>query len=533
MSMNPSRRSVMKGATAAALAVSMPRIGAAQSSKVLKFVPQTALTSLDPTIPSAAVTRTHGYVIFDTLFGLDDNYRPQPQMLEGHLVEQDGLLWKLTLREGLKFHDNERVLARDAVASIKRWSVRNSFGQTLMALTDELSAPTDNVIEFRLKRPFSMLPDALAKTFDSFPGIMPARLASEDPFRPVSELVGSGPFRFRADEHVMGSRVVYDKFEDYLPRADAKISFTAGPKIANFDRVEWQVVPDPSTVLAALQLGEVDWWDSVPTNLEPALLGSSAVKTAILDKTGEVVVIRFNQLYPPFSNPEIRRAMLGAVSQKDFILSVSDPDPSRWKADVGIFCPGTPMANDAGIKQTFGTPRNLEKVQQQIAAAGYKGEPVVVLDAIDSPEGHVLSEIGADLLHKVGFNVDHQLLDIGSYLARRNVRAAPEHGGWNMFVIRLSAAQTSNPVTHQALRGNGDKAWFGWPTAPELERLRSAWINAPDEAARLQLAREIQLQAWNDVPYIPAGQYTKTTGFRSNLRDMRSGFPQFYNVRKS
>ena len=161
-------------------------------------------------------------MVFDTLFGMDSAYQIQPQMLEGFTVEDDGKRWKLTLRDGLLWHDGEKVLARDCVASIRRWAVRDGIGALLMARTDELSALDDKTIQFRLKKPFQILPYALGKISTPICAMMPERLANTDPFKAVSEMVGSGPFRFKADEWVSGSLAVYTKFDRYQPRQEIR-----------------------------------------------------------------------------------------------------------------------------------------------------------------------------------------------------------------------------------------------------------------------------------------------------------------------
>ncbi|MGS0639426.1 ABC transporter substrate-binding protein, partial [Citrobacter sp. VF227] len=152
------RRSFMALSGAALAAPALAQGGAART---LKFIPQADLTVLDPIWTTAYVTRNHGLAVFDTLYGTDAGYAAQPQMVAGHTVENDGKLWRLTLRPGLTFHDGSPVLARDCVASVARWGKRDAMGQTLMAYTDELSAPDDRTIQFRLKKPFALLPDAL------------------------------------------------------------------------------------------------------------------------------------------------------------------------------------------------------------------------------------------------------------------------------------------------------------------------------------------------------------------------------------
>jgi len=394
------RREFLAGSAAT---LALPAVARAQGSRVLKFIPQSDLTVLDPVWTTAYVTRNHAFIVFDTLYGQDSAYRASPQMVAGHVVGNDGRQWKLTLRDGLKWQDGERVLARDCVASVQRWGKRDAFGQALLAATHELSAPDDKTIEFRLKKPFPLLPDALGKSPSLMCAMMPERLARTDAFTQVTEIIGSGPYRFVSSERVPGARAVYERFPDYVPRPEGTPDWTAGPKVVNFDRVEWTTIPDASTAASALQNGEQDWWDYATADLLPLLRRAKNLKVAVQDPSGQCAMMRFNFLQPPFDNAAIRRALLGAVDQADFMTAVATDDPSMWHVPSAFFCPGTPMASDVGIAALTG-PRDYAKVKAELAAAGYKGERVVLLAATDFPVLKAMSDVCADMLQKAGLN---------------------------------------------------------------------------------------------------------------------------------
>ncbi|MDP9096534.1 MAG: ABC transporter substrate-binding protein, partial [Pseudomonadota bacterium] len=372
------RRVAMQLALAASAGLAAPRIGRAGASRPLRFVPTNALAVLDPSVADTPFLRVHAYLVFDTLYGLDDRFRPQPQMVQGHTVESDGLVWRLTLRDGLCFHDGTPVLARDAVASIRRVGVRDGLCQALLAATDELAAPDDRTIFFRLKRPFRRLPEALAGLATVTPVIMPERLAAGDPGRPVTEMIGSGPYRFEAADFVMGERTAYRRFAGYVPRPDGTAIYTAGPKQAHIDRVEWQSIDDAATATSALQRGEVDWLQTCYADQVQLLQRDPAIVTRVTEPAGSIGIMRFNHLHPPFDNPAIRRALLGAVNQADVMSSVAGTDRRYWRDRVGLFPPGTPLANEAGIEVLTGPPDDA-RVRRELAAAGYRGEPVIVL----------------------------------------------------------------------------------------------------------------------------------------------------------
>ena len=527
------RRDVLRGVAGslAAAPLAAPRIARAAGASTLTFVPQADLAILDPVWTTATITRNHAFLVFDTLFGQDDTYKPVPQMAEGASADDEGKTWTVKLRPGLMFHDNTPVLARDCVVSLQRWGKRDAFGQALMAATDEITAPDDRSIRFRMKKPFSLLPDALAKFTAFVPVIMPERLAKTDAFTQVQEMVGSGPYRFIASERMVGNQAVYQKFAGYKPRDSGTPSLTAGPKIANFDRVVWKIIPDSATAAAALQNGEIDWWETPPNDYIALLRRNPGIELKLVDPTGNIAIARFNQLVPPFDNPAIRRAVLEAVSQADYMTAVAGTDPSMWRTGVGVFPPGTPFASSAGL-EVFSDKPDYAKAKADLMAAGYKGEKVVLLSVSDLPVLTAESQVGADMFRKMGMNVDEQVMDWGSVVARRAKKDPPDKGGWNVFFTGWSGTDMFNPAGHLSLRGNGAGGWFGWPTAPKIEALRDAWFDAPDLAAQKAICVELQKQVLIDVPYVPLGQYFQPEAYLKNLTGVLTGMPLFWNVKR-
>ena len=309
--------------------LALPRIGRAQGGKVVTFTPHADLASLDPVWTTADITRNYSLAVFDTLYGYDAQFQVQPQMVEGHRTEDDGKTWEFTLRDGLAFHDGEKVLARDCAATIKRFGTRNPFGQALMKRVAEVSAPSDKVIRIRLNKPFPLIEAALAEYQCA---IMPTRLAETDPLKQITEPIGSGPFKFVTNERIPGSRVVYAKNPAYVPRAGGTPSFYAGPKIVNVDRVVWNFIPDPATASAALQQGEIDWWENPSLDLVPQVRSYKNVVVTVKDRTGEIGCLRFNALNPPFDNPAIRRVVVAAMDQKEVMERRTVPVPHRCRS---------------------------------------------------------------------------------------------------------------------------------------------------------------------------------------------------------
>ena len=529
------RRGLIAGSAAT---LALPSIARAQKASTLKLIPQIDLAFLDPHWTTAYVTRNYGYMVFDTLYGQNGRFEVSPQMVEGHTVEADGKLWKLSLRPGLFWHDGAPVLARDCVASIKRWAKRDAFGGTLMAYTDELSAPDDRTIQFRLKKPFPLLPAALGKPGSPMPAMMPERLAITDPFKQITEIVGSGPFRFKADERVAGSMNVFTRFEKYVPRAalpgGAMPDWTAGPKVVHFDRVEWTTVPDNGTAASALQSGEQDWLELPQSDLLGLLRKNAKIKVIANDPTGGTEMMRMNALQPPFNNPAVRRIVMASFDQAEFMQSIVGDDTSMYYTPLGIFCPGTPMASMAGLEPLKSGKRDYAKLKEELKQAGYAGETVALLVPTDYPALKNMSDVAADTMRRIGMTVDYIATDWSTMLQRRNKKDPVAQGGWSAFITGWTGVDHLNPAGHIALRGNGrdPSAWPGWCVSPEIERLRDAWFDAPDEAAQHAICEKIQVQAMQDVPYVPLGQYSQPTAFRTDIAGVLPGFATFWNVRR-
>jgi peptide/nickel transport system substrate-binding protein len=412
------RRTFLTGTTTSASLLALPNIVRAGQAGVLRYVPQADLTVIDPVMTTAYITRYHATMVWDQLYGIDSNLQPQPQMVEGHTVEDDGRLWTFTLRDGLRFHDGTPVRGRDCIASIKRWAARDPMGQALLVRVAEMTAPDDRRFTIRLTRPFNLVLNCLSKIGPPALMVMPERLAVTDPFQSITEIVGSGPFRFVANERVVGSKVVYARNKDYIPRPNGKPDWLAGPKIVNFDRVEWTVMPDPGTAAAALENGEVDWWENPPNDLLPMLDRSSNARTEATSPLGTIGTGVFNHLHPPFDKPAVRRIILEAITQADFMTAAAGTDTKLWRDGVGIFTPGSPMASNAGMEVVSGPKRDLPTLKKALRDAGYQNERIVFMTASDQAVQFAQGAVALDLLQKLGMNVDFTVMDWGTLVQR-------------------------------------------------------------------------------------------------------------------
>ena len=516
---------------AASSALGAPALAQSERSRVLRFVPYTDLSIFDPIWTTADIVRDHGYMVYDTLYGLDDSIQPQPQLAEGHSFEQDGLVCTVTLRQGPTFHDGEPIRARDCVASLERWMAVAPMGQELKAALDELSAPDDRRLRFRFKRAFPLLIKVLAQSTAPVPFIMPERVARTDPSQQLTDTTGSGPFRFKRDEYQSGNLAAYERFAAYRPSPAQARGLTAGPKQVHFDRVEWRRIPDASTAAAALRRGEVDWYSDPPAEMIEFLKAARNVETGPMELLPAVCVMRPNCLHPPFDNKRVRQALLPAISQSDFVMAAVGEDASRYRIGAGFFPPGSSMASDAGLEPLAG-PRDVEKAKRMLREAGYSGQPMRLLGPTDTTTTAPLAQVAADLFRRLDFNLDLALVESGVVTQRRRSMEPVERGGWSVSCWAFPGLWFENPSTHILLRGNGRDAWFGWPTVPRLEELRDAWMAATDLEVQRRIAREMQVVAMDEVPTIPLGAIYKTTAFASSLKDRVIGMPIFWNIRR-
>ena len=525
------RRTFLATATAAA-GLAAPRLAGAASAGTVRFIPQTGLSNLDPIWTTIDVVRNASLLIWDTLYGVDHTLASRPQMVEGHEASADGLTWTMTLRPGLRFHDGAPVLARDAVASVRRWMKRDLMGQRIEARLEALEALDDRRFRFRLRQPFPKLIYALGKVGTPVCFIMPERIAATDAFTPIKEYVGSGPFVFRADQWVSGSSAVFERFPGYVPRSEPSDWLSGGKRIL-FDRLEWQVIPDGSTASAALQNGEVDWWENPLPDLVPLLRRNPDIKVSISDPLGNIGVFRFNHLHPPFNDRRARRALMMATDQADFMQAVAGGDTALWKRVAGYFPPGTPLFTEQGGEVLKG-PRDLEGAKALLREAGYNGERIVLMGATDQPPAKAQADVTADMLQRLGMNVDYQVMDWGTMTARRASMKPPAEGGWHIFHTWAAGVGSSSPATYPHIYCTGKAAWFGWPTDDQVQADIAAWYEADGPAAEQAAAAKLNASLVAEAPFIPTGFFLNLQATRSSLSGVvNAPVPVMWDVRKA
>jgi peptide/nickel transport system substrate-binding protein len=498
-------------------------------AQTLKMVAHADLKVLDPIWTTAFITRNHGYMIYDVLFAQDEQLRIQPQMVDKYTVSADKLTWTFTLRDGLEWHDGQPVTSEDCIASIKRWAARDALGQQLMASVGDLKAVDTKTFTLILKEPFGLVLESLGKPSSNVPFMMPKRVADTDPNKQFDDYTGSGPFIFKKDEWKPGEKVVYIKNPKYKPRAEPP-SMLAGGKVVKVDRVEWSAISDPLTAVNALQQGEIDLIEVAVPDLFPVMKADKNIALYGWNALGSQIIMRFNHLHPPFDNVKARQAAMYAVAQEDFLRAqVGDPEIYR-------VC-NSPLVCGSPYEKSYGNlliKPDLDKARQLLKESGYDGKPIVMMQATDLQSSNQLPPVGKQALEKVGFKVDLQAMDWQTVVSRRAKKEGPDKGGWNIFYTTTVTAGTENPASNSFTSGGCDKAWFGWPCDPEMEKLRAAYARETDPDKQKQLALAVSDRVMDQGTYIVLGQYKAFGAYR---KDRLSGWlpgpvPVMWNIAK-
>ena len=517
---------------AIAFCVSLSSQAFAAGGTTITAVMHSDLRIIDPGFTTAYITRDHGYMVYDTLLATDANLRVQPQMADWK-VSDDKLTYTFTLRDGLKWHDGAPVTAEDCVASLKRWSKNDSMGQKLLEFTASLEAIDAKTIMLRLKEPYGLVLESIGKPSSYVPFMMPKRLAETPPDQQIKEQIGSGPFKFVQGDFRPGARAVYEKNRDYVPRKEPP-SWTSGGKVVKVDRVEWITMPDAQTAVNALQSGEIDFMELPPIDLLPVLVANKNLKVETLNKLGSQTIGRMNFLHPPFDNVKVRRAALMAMNQKD-ILDAMIGDEKYYRVCGAVFICGTPLATEEGAEPLL-KGNGMAEAKKLLAESGYDGTPVVVMAPSDVVTLKAQPIVAAQLLREAGFKVDVQAADWQTVVSRRASQKPPKEGGWNMFFTNFVAADLMNPFGNMLINGRGKNgAWFGWPDDPKMEMLRDAFARSSSPEAQKRIAADIQREVYDQVTYIPLGQYRVASAWRKSLSGVLDGpaTPIFWNIDKS
>ncbi len=515
------RRQIMAGAAAGLItATAWPKRAYAEA-KIITAVMESEAVILDPHMTTAAITRTFGYHVFDTLFSMDSSGAVHPQMVGAFAASADKLTWDFTLRPDLAFHDGAPVKASDCVASLRRWMPLDSLGRMLAAATNTLAAREANTFTLTLKRPFPLLLDVLGKPNAAVPFIMPERIIPAGRAERIKDIIGSGPFAFDATRWRPGDTMVLTRNARYVARSEPA-DFLSGGKNVAIDELILKTMPDDGTGASALIAGEIDYMQYLPFDMIDKLEHTSSL--SLMKLSGVDMFqgnFRLNHASGPFADPAVRRVLWHLVDQDETMQAIGIPDRYRLKTCPSFWMCGAPLETAAGSEPA---QFSVDIARKALGQTAYRGEKVIMMQvagSISQTAGSVL----ADHMKAAGFTVQAESMDWGTVLARRAKRE-----GWSMFPVYSNGIDMDSPLTH-FYAANNCADYPGWSCDPAITKLLEDFAAAPDLPARKKISDEIQAAAYQLVPSVMWGQFARPSGYRRRLKGMIvSAFPMFWGV---
>ncbi len=511
------------------LSASLPSLA---QNNVLRVVPHSNLAILDPIWTTAYMSRNHGYMIYDTLFGTDENAKIKPQMVESWTESGDHRMWTFKLRKGLEFHDGKPVTGDDVIASLQRWGKRDAMGQALFTFVQRMDSPTPDTFRIFLGEACGFVLEALGKPSSNVPFIMPKRIADTDAFKQIDEHIGSGPYVFKKDEFKPGDKAVYTKFAKYVPRSEPP-SGTSGGKQVYVDRVEWNLaLRDAQAQVNALQKGEIDIIEALGFDFYEAAKTNPDIQLPKYANLGLQYMARFNHLHKPFDNAKVRQAAIAAMAQEPF-LRASVGVKELYKTCPSMFICGTPYGSLAGSE--LQSKSSMKKAQELLKASGYDGTTIVIMKPTDLASIQKLPDVAAQLLRQAGFKVDLQAMDWQTLVGRRAKKDALDKGGWSMFLTAWNVFDVWSPIANPTMDTRGEKSgWFGWASDDKMIELRNQFMRATDEPTKKKLADLMHARAFEIGTHAPLGEFNQPMAARKNV----SGFfitngNIYWNLKKS
>jgi len=493
------------------------------NKKILKIVPHANLTILDPMWTSIYVTRNHGYLIYDTLFSLDINGIPQPQMIKDFKVSDDKLHWSFVLRDDLKWHDGKPVTSEDCIASLKRWSVNSGQGQELFKNIISIKNIDDKSFIIDLQRPYKNVLQSLATISPYVPFMMPKRVADTDPKKQITDYTGSGPFIFKKDLFLPGKKSIYIKNYNYVPRIEPS-SYAAGNKEAKVDEIDWISYETQSEAIDALAKGEVDYLESPDPKLLEKIRGNSNIIITTTINEGFVGILRFNSNSSPFNNLAVRRAISSVIDPVIYMTNAFGIEKNWHICQDNYPC----NFDSSREKKTFQIDeKRISEAKRIIFESGYKNEPIILLDAIDMPVVSSLTDTTAQNLRRVGFNVVIKKTNWSDMALSRIIQGKNSNNSWDIFHTFWASSDMQDPesIIFSTDKNNG---WFGWPSNPAVEAMREIYPFIKDKKDETDLLVKIKEITKYESNYIPVGQFVLPVAYRKNVRGIIPASAQFY-----
>jgi len=468
--------------------------------------------TLDPMASTADLVGTIMQHVYEPLYTFDAKWAIAPLLADAlPVISKDGLRYTITLRKGVMLHSGRELHADDVVASLKRWMEMAPRGKAVAAELASLTAKGTHGVEIVLKQPYAPLLPQLA-----LPSGMAAIMAKEAIAQPLTQFIGTGPYRFkerRPDQYVLLTR-----FEQYTPRKEAASGY-AGKREALVEELRFMPVPNANTRVEGALAGQFHYADLLPIEALPRLEKAATKTVPVMTQAFGFPYLVLNTKEGVLASTPLRRALQTAIGEGE-MLAAGFGDTRFFSVEGNHFPKGTPFYSDAGTAAY--NQRNAVQAKAAAEKAGYKGEAVRVLTSRQYDFHYNMALLMAEQLKRAGFKVDLNVVDWATLVQRRNDAKL-----WDIYITH--SPQFPEPMLSPPQLGEGAPGWWSTPA----KQAALAALNAETNAAkRATLWGKVQALVYDEVPYIVVGKFSSLSARAPGLDGYQPAtWPFFWNVK--
>ena len=486
-----------------------------QMGGTINFAGYSEPPTVDGSWTTAIVVQIPSIHVFESLMAYDEEWVAQPMLCEDVDISDDGLTIAFNLREGVNFHNGDVMDADDVVASIERWMSMAGNGQDTSPFVESVEAVDDLTVEWQLNSSFAPLLNYMSSPLGYTCIIVPAEIAEEamDDRLGDDQYIGTGPYQFV--EHIPDQHILVERFDDYSSRDDDASNY-AGAKTAYADEIRFVTVPDSSARIAGVEGGDYHWAEEVTRDDFDRLQENDDVQTEILAPLRWKGII-FNKQRGPFTDPNLRRAVLYALDKEE-IMFAAFGDENFWRLDHSLLPEETVWHSDVGADEH--NIMDLDEARQLVEESDYDGEVIRWMSPSDREDYYAVALTGAPMLEEIGLNVEVLGVDWGTVVDRRTDPDEYE-------IFNTGFGFGPEPTTVAFIPAD----WPGWWDSEAKDDALQAVMEETEQEAREDLWDDFQQVFYDEVPVIKVGDFFALTIFRSELHGgLVAQEPRFWNV---
>jgi peptide/nickel transport system substrate-binding protein len=508
------RRDFQLGLGAAVLSTSLaPGLARAQGAKSANLAMIGEPQSLDPMASTADLVSIIMQHVYESLYTFDADWKVQPMLAaDMPTVSQDGKLYTIPLRKGVKLHNGRDMDAEDVVASLKRWLAMTARGKALTKDIASITAKDQATVEIALN---NLQPALLAHL--GLPSGFAAIMAKESLADNLVEFVGTGPYKFR--ERRPDQYVVLTKFDDYAARSEAPSGY-AGKREAKIAELRFIPAPNANTRVEGVVAGQYHFADQLPVESNKKVSSASGAR-AVLTMPYGFPYFPTNTKQGPMADVKIRQAFQMALNDEEILLA-GFGDPQFFTLAAEHFPKGSPFYSEAG-KDKYNRA-DADGAKKLLAEAKYDGTPIRILNSKQYDFHNRMAMVMAEQMKAAGFEVKLDVVDWATLIQRRSDPAL-----WDIYITH--SAFLPEPMLTPPQLGDGAPGW--WKT-PAKDAALAAFNGETDPAKRGALWGNVQQVIYDEVPYIRAGNFGALLGLSAKMKDFTPmPWPAFWNVELS